>query len=385
MPRHYSYEYKRQVLLSIHNCLSLVAASQKYHIALSTLYRRINEMGTAEGQLTPPDFRTFQKQTLRQEHILQIIHLSQIIEAVPLKKRLEILLTLHDQFDHYSIHELCEALNVARGTFYNHIFRKADRSQFLAEQEQLKIQVLQIFDDSKQRYGAEKIRVTLAENGIRVGKERIRGIMNELGLVSIRENAKRNYKKRQEYKKRNLINQDFKASRENEIWVSDITYFKVKDYGVYLCIILDLFSRRVVGYRVSRKSSTHLVTTTFKEEFQCRQTPAGLTFHSDRVGQYISDIFCRLLVDCGVRQSFSNTGRPYDNDVAETFFATFKKEEAYRRDYSSENDFSKSADECIRFYNEMRPHKTLAYKRLRRDLRNYTAKKKRRFYEKACV
>lgn len=79
------------------------------------------------------------------------------------------------------------------------------------------LQVQQIFDDSKQRYGAEKIRITLAEIGIRVGKERIRKIMNELGLVSIRENAKGNYKKRQEYQKRNLLNQTFKAAHQNEI------------------------------------------------------------------------------------------------------------------------------------------------------------------------
>ncbi len=81
---------------------------------------------------------------------------------------------------------------MARGTFYNHIFRKADRTKYMEEQQALTLQVKQIFDDSKQRYGAEKIRVTLAENGIHVGKERIRKIMNELGLVSIRENAKSN-------------------------------------------------------------------------------------------------------------------------------------------------------------------------------------------------
>ena len=85
----------------------------------------------------------------------------------------------------------------------------------------------------------------------------IRTVMQELGLVSIRENAKRNYKKRQEYLKRNTLKQNFTAKRMNEVWVSDITYFKIKDYAVYLCVIIDLFSRRVVGYRVSKKSSTH--------------------------------------------------------------------------------------------------------------------------------
>ena len=129
---------------------------------------------------------------------------------------------------------------------------------------------------------AEKIRIILSENGIHVGKKRIRDIMRELGLESIRENAKRDYKKRQEYRRKNLLNQNFTASRQNEVWVSDITYFKVKDYGFYLCVIIDLFSRKVVGYRVSRKCSTQLVLATFRKVFQDRGNPSSLTFLSDR-------------------------------------------------------------------------------------------------------
>lgn len=361
MPKQYLPEFRQQIVLSIQNGQAIAKASQKYQVAQSTLYRWIkNAVPTADLSIT--DYNTLQRKSQRLEHILQIIHLSSIIEKVPLEKRLAILVQLHEQFEQYSVHELCEALNVARGTFYNHIFRKADRTKYMEEQQTLMLQVKQIFDDSKQRYGAEKIRVTLAENGIHVGKERIRKIMNELGLVSIRENAKSNYKKRQQCQKRNLLNQEFKAKRQNEIWVSDITYFKVKDYAVYLCVIIDLFSRRVVGYRTSRKSSTHLVTATFRQAFEDRGHPGELTFHSDRGGQYISDTFMFLLRSYGVRQSFSNSGRPYDNAVAETFFATFKKEEAYRRDYSSEADFRKSVDEYIQFYNEVRPHQTLAYK-----------------------
>ncbi len=362
MPKQYKPEFKQQVVLCIRNGLSIPEVSQKHHVAQSTLYRWIKDLELTSGDFSVTDYNTLQRQHDRINRILQVIRLSHIIDEVPLQKRLSILARLQEQFEQYSVHELCEALNVARGTFYNHIFRKADRTQYLQEQQALTLQVQQIFDDSKQRYGAEKIRVILAENGIHVSKKRIRAIMQELGLVSIRENAKSNYKKRQEYQKRNLLKQNFKATQQNEIWVSDITYFKFKDYAVYLCVILDLFSRRVVGYRVSRKSSTHLVTATFKAAFRERGSPTHLTFHSDRGCQYISDTFCKLLLDCNVQQSFSNSGRPYDNAVAETFFATFKKEEAYRRDYSSEADFRKSVEQYIQFYNETRPHKTLAYK-----------------------
>jgi len=338
MPKQYLPEFKQQIVTVIHNGLTITEASHKYRIAQSTLYRWMKDAAPETG-FSIADYTTLQRKNQRLDHILQVIRLSSIIEEVPLQRRLASLARLHEQFEQYSIHELCEALNVSRGTFYNHIFRKADRAKYTEEQQALMLQVKQIFDDSKQRYGAEKIRVTLAENGIRVGKERIRKIMNELGLVSIREDAKSNYKKRQQYQKRNLLNQEFKAKRQNEIWVSDITYFKIKDYAVYLCVIIDLFSRRVVGWRVSRKSSTHLVTATFRQAFEDRDRPGELTFHSDRGGQYISETIMSLLRSCGVRQSFSNSGRPYDNAVAETFFATFKKEEAYRRDYSSEANF----------------------------------------------
>ena len=186
--------------------------------------------------------------------------------------------------------------------------------------------------------------------------------MNELGLKCIREDAKSSYQWQQARMKRNLLAREFTAKQMNEKWVSDITYFKVNNYAIYLCVIIDLYSRKVVGYHISRKSSTHLATATFRKAFAERGEPKGLVFHSDRGSQYISTTFGDLLKACGVTQSFSFTGRPHDNAVAETFFATFKREEAYRRNYTSENDFRRSVEEYIKFYNEKRPHATIGYK-----------------------
>ena len=104
------------------------------------------------------------------------------------------------------------------------------------------------------------------------------------------------------------------------------------------------------------------MTTTFRAAYAERGMPKNLTFHSDRGGQYISDAFSKLLQRFGVKQSFSATARPHDNAVAEAFFATFKKEEAYRREYTSERHFRQSVDEYICFYNEVRPHATLKHK-----------------------
>ena len=223
------------------------------------------------------------------------------------------------------------------------------------------LKVKQIFDDSEQRYGADKIRVVLAENGLRISTKRVLSIMQELGLHSIRADAKKVYKN-QMWKKQNLLHRKFTTDRPNQVWVSDITYFKIKNAWVYLCAIIDLFSRKVVGYRVSHAASTRLVTTTFRNAYEERGNPKNLTFHSDRGGQYISAAFSKLLQQYNVKQSFSASGTPLDNAVAETFFATFKKEETYRREYTSERHFRKSVDGYIRFYNEVRPHQTLKYK-----------------------
>lgn len=195
------------------------------------------------------------------------------------------------------------------------------------------LKVKQVFDDSEQRFGAEKIRIVLADSGIYVSKKRISAIMQELGLSSVRVDAKKQFKRKQQYEKQNLLKREFSAGRPNQIRVSDITYFKVKSYWVYLCIILDLYSRKIIGWWVSRNMSTNLVTATFKAAFQERGQPQNLTFHSDRGKQYMSKALTGLFQKYGVKQSFS-----------------------------AEQHFCRSVEKHIRFYNEVRPHQTLNYK-----------------------
>ena len=117
-----------------------------------------------------------------------------------------------------------------------------------------------------------------------------------------------------------------------------------------------------------------------KKAYEDRERPRGLTFHSDRGSQYTSGTFAKLLEQCSVKQSFSATGRPLDNAVAETFFATFKREEAYRRNYTSEKHFHKFTDSYIQFYNEIRPHQTLNYETPQAFEERY----RKRYIEKSC-
>lgn len=366
MPTTYPTELKVKTIRRYEKGESIKALSQELHISQSTLYQWRKEYCSIQmpnRTYTPAEFDAMARRLKKLEHYMEIINRSGYLSSVPLQKKLATLEELYNRPDNpYSVHELCDALGVARGTFYNHIFRRADRSKYEEEQAQLMLKVKQVFDDSEQRFGAEKIRIVLADSGVHVSKKRILAIMQEMGLSSVRVDAKKQFKRKQQYEKQNLLKREFSAGHPNQIWVSDITYFKVKSYWIYLCIILDLYSRRIVGWRVSRNMSTNLVTATFKTAFQERGQPQNLTFHSDRGKQYISKALTRLFQRYGVKQSFSATARPLDNAVAETFFSTFKREEAYRKDYTSEQHFRRSTEEYIRFYNEVRPHQTLNYK-----------------------
>ena len=186
--------------------------SQELHISQSTLYRWRKEYRTIQApghSYTPAEFDALSRRLQKAEHELEVIRLSNYITEVPRQKRLSTLEELYHHPDNsYSVHELCDALSIPRGTFYNHIFRRADQSKYKDEQMKLMLKVQQIFDDSKQRYGAEKIRVILAEDGIRTSAKRISSIMQELGLKSICTNAKKDYKKRQEYQRKNLLEQN---------------------------------------------------------------------------------------------------------------------------------------------------------------------------------
>lgn len=365
MPTEYPVEFKRKIIHRYEKGESIKELSQELNVAQSTIYHWRKLYCSIQAQqrtYTPKEFDAISRQLEKLEHKIEIIQATGYLEEIPLQRKLKTLEQMYLTEDSpYSVHELCEALGVARGTFYNHIFRRADRSAREKEQEELMIKVQQIFDDSQQRFGAEKIRTVLAQTGIHVSAKRISAIMQELDLRSVRTHAKKQYKKRQQYQKQNLLARDFTADHPNQIWVSDITYFRVSGYWVYLCIILDLFSRKIVWYKVSRNASTNLVTMAFRNAYQGRGKPKNLTFHSDRGKQYTSGAFTKLLQSNGVKQSFSATGRPHDNAVAETFFATFKKEEAYRREYTSEQSFRKSVEQYIQFYNEVRPHQALKY------------------------
>lgn len=158
----------------------------------------------------------------------------------------------------------------------------------------------------------------------------------------------------------NLLQQQFQQKAPNLVWVSDITYIKADGKWYYLCIVMDLFSRKVIAWHISAKPDVELVISTFKKAYEKRKAPYGLMFHSDRGTQYTAFAFRQLLDSLDVVQSFSKKGFPFDNACCECFFKYLKKEETDRKTYHSLQELQLSVFEYIDgFYNSRRPHGSL--------------------------
>lgn len=290
-----------------------------------------------EQFLSPKEYKLLLRRIEKLENIVTILKTVNCTAHAPLKEKPTELELLHGQYD---VHTLCEALEVSRGTFYNHIFRnKRDNAWFEKQRAEYRVIVREVFDEFHQIFGAEKIFTILVQRGHQVSTKYVASLMAEMGLSSVRTTAKRDYlNQAAREKKKDMVRQQFHADRPNQIGVSDVTYFKLGQNHFYVCVIIDLFSRKVVSHKISKKNSTQLITSTFKMACDTRQPDPGLIFHSDHGSQYTSHRFLQLLHEHGMIQSFSNSGRPHDNAVAESFFASFKKEKLYRKNYSSEKN-----------------------------------------------
>lgn len=364
MNKKYSKEIITATIEQYHGGQSVAILCTEYSVPRSTIYSWIKQYrklkSSSNVKISFRDYYDLKRKYDRLKERLEIIKAAECSLSAPLKEKLEALERLYGQ---YNVHVLCEALDISRGTFYNHIFRRKKTAWYEIRREELREQVKTVFDESKQRFGAKRIRAILSEQGIKISVEYVSELMREMGLQSIGRNSKSEYKKQVSLTKRqNRLQQKFDVSEPNRVWVSDTTQFKVKDKRYYICIILDLFSRKVVAHKISTKHSTYLITSVFKRAFEDRAHPQQLMFHSDQGTQYTSNAFRKLLYVNKVVQSFSRSGRPCDNAVAESFFSALKKEELYRINFKAEREFYESVENYIIFFNTKRPHTTLAYK-----------------------
>ena len=358
----YSNKEKLSIVARCQQGESIATLSNELAIPRSTLYRWLKSFPTDSAgkplKFSYQEYTLLQRKVEKLQNIITILKSADCLVSAPLRERLH---ALEPFYGKYEIHTICEALDVDRGTFYNHMLRNKRENAWFEKRRQEYCQVIRdVFDEYHQVLGVEIIRTILIQRGHPISAEYVSRLMREMGLSSVRTTAKKEYLKlREPERKKNLLQQQFTATQPNQRWVSDVSCFKLGDHYFYVCVIIDLFSRKVIAYKISKRNSTQLITATFKMAYEERQPPSGLIFHSDRGAQYTSHRFQQLLHEHNTEQSFSQPGKPHDNAVAESFFASLKKEELYRREHPSDRAFQASVASYIEFYNTKRPHRTL--------------------------
>ena len=259
--------------------------------------------------------------------------------------------------------EMCEALGVSRGGFYDWFGRpESARSR---ENRQLLVQVRTSFEESDRTYGSPRVWRDLRAWGYRCGRHRVARLMLAAGLQARRKRRRlpSDMGPRPESSiAPNLLDRQFEASAPNQRWVADFTYIWTGEGWLYVAVVLDLFSRRIVGWSMSTTMTAQLVTDALMMALWRRGKPQELLHHSDQGSQYTSEEFQRLLLDNGITCSMSRSGDVWDNSAMESFFSSLKTERVHRKVYATRQEAKADVFDYVeRFYNPRRRHSTLGY------------------------
>lgn len=369
----YNKSEKEEVIKKYESGQTIAQISKEAGISRGTIYSWLKQ--SRKEKLDPVNMHTFNLLKQKCERLAQMVEILKAVPCTVSSPRIEKYETIKELSSKYSISLLCETLDVPKGSYFNYLLRnKNDNTLAAQKRKELKPVIEKIFHDNNEIFGSGKIHAILKDRGYKVAKETVADIMHENGIFPIRTSSKKLYLKKQE-RKRNLLNRQFNVSRPNEVWVGDVTYYNFKEKNYYICVILDLFSRKIISCRVSLHNSTQLISAAFKEAYASRDTDETLMFHSDQGANYTSKTYQKLLRDYNVKQSFSKAGVPYDNSVVESFFKNMKAEELYRTRYHSESEFRKAVNKYVEFYNTKRPHNYLNNKTPDEAEKNYYKKR----------
>lgn len=269
---------------------------------------------------------------------------------------------IREHREEFSVKRMCQLLGVTRSGYY--AWQSETTSLREAENQVLVEQIRGEYKTSRQTYGSPRIWASLLRQGIVCGRHRVARLMRRAGI-----RPQKRHKRYPVTTQRqpgvipapNRLNQDFSATTANTKWVSDFTYIDTAEGWLYLAIILDLFSRKVVGWAMSEHRNTALVKTALHMALQTRQPDASLLHHSDQGSQYTTAAYQSSLVDRNIQLSMSRVGNCYDNAVAESFFGTLKAE-CVSRQFATHAQARTTIFEYIEvWYNRQRFHSTLGY------------------------
>jgi putative transposase len=261
----------------------------------------------------------------------------------------------------------CRVLLVSISGYHQHLARRRElaRRRHLSD-EALLLHIRAVYAQTRGAYGWPRIWRQLLSEGVRVGKQRVQRLMQQHG---IRARGKRRFRVTTTDSRHslpiapNLLNRNFTVARPNQAWAGDITYIQTDEGWLFLAVVIDLFSRRVVGWSMGEDMRRELVMDALEMAWYSRSPGkrTGLVFHSDRGSQYASCEFRRLLESCGITQSMSRKGNCWDNACSETLFGSLKVERLHGKRFTSIREAKDEALDWLLWYNQKRLHSTLNY------------------------
>lgn len=261
--------------------------------------------------------------------------------------------------------KMCQTLNVSRSGYYKWLQEKANENSYQKRRKALLARIMYLFLDSKSRYGSPKITKLLKREGWSVSERMVGKLMKENGLrscVSRKFRVNTTDSNHAHPIAPNVLNQRFTTTAPNKIWVTDITYVPCREGRLYLASVLDLYTRRIVGWKLADRMTTDLVLAALDQAYKAQKPPEGLIHHSDRGSQYASEDYRSRLHKYKMKASMSRKGNCYDNACIESFHSVLKKEFIYCTRFRTKAQAQQEVFEYIElFYNRKRIHGALGY------------------------
>lgn len=270
---------------------------------------------------------------------------------------------IREQAADYPVKWLCQKLGVTRSAYYD--WRNRPGRVIPAEELALRQRMKALFKASRESLGSRRLARALREEGFDIGRDRTRRLMKALCL---KVKARQKYKATTDSKHalpvaENVLNRQFNPTGPNQAWGADITCLWTQEGWIYLAIVIDLYSRRVVGWVVDKRMKKALIIRALLMAINLRKPPPGLIHHSDRGSQYASHAYQKLLKQHGITPSMSRKGNCWDNAPVERFFSSLKREWTGDRLYRTRQEAIADIREYVAvYYNAQRLHSTLGYK-----------------------
>lgn len=255
---------------------------------------------------------------------------------------------------------MCRVMNISRSSFYNDCHKEIRRES----KRKLLLHIHRIFQESRKNYGAPRVYQQLKSDGISCGRNRVAKYMREAGMIA---RKRRVYKKpvskqRIKPKANNLLNRQFNVTKKDRVWGCDVSYFWTQRGWVHLAVVMDLYSRKIIGWSMGDRLDKYLTQNALKMALDHRKPEQKLMHHSDQGAEYTNKMYQELLASKSMKVSMSRKANCYDNAVVESFFKTIKSELSKNKKFETLQQARTAIFDYIEvFYNRKRMHSTLGY------------------------